>query len=242
MRALIVDDEPAARARLTRLLRSLPGVDIVGEATNGTTALSLITALQPDAVFLDVQMPGLSGFDVVEALNTEERPHIVFVTAFDQYAMQAFDVNAVHYLLKPVTADRVTDAVARLRARTPQTQIARVTKALETSMPLERVVGKRRQEWHVLPVESVEAFIAEQELVFAVTAQGRFLVNRTLRDLERRLESTRFIRVHKQALVNTQGLVISRDTADGTVARTPSGLAVTISRRFLSPIRRVLGW
>ena len=242
MRLLIVDDEQPARARLTRLLQALPGIDIVGEATNGVTALGMITATHPDAVFLDVQMPGLSGFDVVAALPLEGRPQIAFVTAFDTHALQAFDVNAVDYLLKPVTADRLADAVARLQARTSEVDISRLTRTLERSAPLGRIVGKRRQEWHVLPIDTVEAFVAEQELVFAVTAQGRFLVNRTLRDLEGHLDPTRFLRVHKQALVNVHGLVIGRDEADGAIARTPSGVAVTISRRFLGPVRRTLGW
>lgn len=242
MRALVVDDELAARERLARLLGALPGVEIAGEAATGVDALGLITAIHPDAVFLDVQMPGLSGFDVVAALTIEERPHIAFVTAFDSYALQAFDINAVDYLLKPVTADRLADAVARLHARTSQANITRLAATIEQSAPLERIVGKRRQEWHVLPIQTVEAFVAEQELVFAVTGQGRFLINRTLRDLEARLDNTRFLRVHKQALVNVQGLVISRNGADCTMARTPSGITVTISRRFLSPVRRALGW
>ena len=242
MRTLVVDDEPDARSRLTRLLAAFPGIDIVGEAAEGVAALRLITATQPDAVFLDVQMPILSGFDVVAALPADGRPHITFVTAFDRYALQAFDVNAVDYLLKPVTEDRLASAVARLQTRTSQTNLTRVAKTLEPSGPLERIVGKRRNEWHVLPIETVEAFVAEQELVFAVTAHGRFLVNRTLRDLETRLDSTRFLRVHKQALVNAQGLVITRDEGDSPIARTPSGVAVTISRRFLGPVRRALGW
>lgn len=240
MRTLIVDDEPTARSRLTRLLANLPGVEIAGQASDGLSALRLVTTTQPDAIFLDVQMPSLSGFDVVAALPVNGRPAIVFVTAFDQYALQAFDVNAVDYLLKPVTADRVTEAVARLQARASQANLSRLTAALEQGK-LERIVGKQRQQWHVLPIDTVEAFVADQELVFAVTARGRFLVNRTLRELEARLDTTRFIRVHKQALVNLRDLVISRDV-DGTVARTPSGVSVPISRRYATPVLRALGW
>lgn len=241
MRVVLVDDETPARERLARLLSALPDMDIAGEAADGLTALGLVTATRPDALFLDVQMPGLSGFDVAAALPLHNRPEIAFVTAFDSYALQAFDANAVDYLLKPVTADRLAKAVARLQTRTSQPNISRLTQTLAQPTPLRRIVGRQRQEWHVLAIEDVEAFVAEQELVFAITARGRFLVNRTLRELEERLDGTRFLRVHKQAVVNVDGLVISRD-GDGSVARTQSGVTVGISRRFVGPVRRALGW
>ena len=242
MRLLVVDDEAAARARLARLLEAIPRVHITGEAADGLSALDLIGSHRPDAVFLDVQMPGLSGFEVVTALPRSMRPDVVFVTAFDQYALKAFEVSAVDYLVKPVTAERVSEAVARLRRREGHDGVARLSEALGHGPRLQRVVGKHLQQWHVLPIATVEAFIADQELVFAVTPQGRFLVNRTLRDLEARLDADAFVRIHKQTIVRLAGLVVAQDTTGRLTASLPSGLRLAISRRYLATLRRRLDW
>jgi two-component system LytT family response regulator len=241
VRLVVVDDEAAARARLTRLLTAIPGVQIAAEAADGLSALRLITTHRPDAVFLDVQMPGLSGFEVVTALPTNVRPSIVFVTAFDTYALRAFEVSAVDYLVKPVTAERVKDTVARLLGREGGDTVARLG-MLDQRTPLQRIVGKHLQQWHVLPIETVEAFVAEHELVFALTIHGRFLVNRTLRELEDRLDPDRFVRVHKQAIVQVTGLVVSQDPEGRATAVLPSGLPVAISRRHLATLRQRLDW
>jgi DNA-binding LytR/AlgR family response regulator len=187
-------------------------------------------------------MPGLSGFEVVTALPVDTRPSVVFVTAFDQYALQAFDVSAVDYLVKPVTAERVSDTVARLRRRGGGEEGAQLVKALDRGLPLERVVGKYLQQWHVLPIDTIEAFIADQQLVFAITARGRFLVNRTLRDLEARLDADRFVRVHKQTIVRITGLVVAQDATGRLTASLPSGLQLAISRRHLATLRQRLDW
>ena len=242
MRLLVVDDEEAARTRLTRLLEAIPGVQITGEAADGLSALHMIGSHRPDAVFLDVQMPRLSGIEVVTALPRDARPHVVFVTAFDTYALQAFEVSAVDYLVKPVIAERVAEAVSRLERRGRDDRVAHLASALDHTSPLQRVIGKRLQQWHVLPIETVEAFVAEQELVFAVTALGRFLVNRTLRDLEGRLGSDSFVRVHKQAIVQLAGLVVSQSAIGHVTAMLPSGLSVTVSRRHLATLRQRLDW
>jgi two-component system, LytTR family, response regulator len=241
VRILVVDDESAARSRLARLLSDISGIEIA-EAADGLTALRLIAAQQPDAVFLDVQMPGLSGFEVVTALPAEGRPSVVFVTAFDQYALKAFEVSAVDYLLKPVTADRVSDAVNRLLTRRPDGTLARLSRTLDQGSPLTRVVGKHLQQWHVLPIDTIEAFISDHELVFAVTAQGRFLVNRTLRDLEARLDPDRFVRIHKRAIVRIVGLVVTQESTGRFVATLPSGLLVAVSRRHVAALRQRLDW
>jgi len=242
VRLLVVDDEAAARARLRRLLGAIPGVQIAAEAADGLSALQLITTHRPDAVFLDVQMPGLSGFEVVTALPTDIRPAVVFVTAFDTYALRAFEVSAVDYLMKPVTATRVKEAVARLLQRGRGDTVPHLGNELDLRSPLQRVVGKHLQQWHVLPIQTVEAFVAEQELVFALTKQGRFLVNRTLRGLEDRLDPATFVRVHKQAIVQVTGLVVSQDATGRTVAVLPSGFPVPISRRHLAMLRQRLDW
>ena len=191
MRALVVDDELRARQRLARLLAAMPGVEVVGEAPHGRAALEAIPRVQPDAVFLDVQMPGLSGFEVLDTLPEARRPLVVFVTAHDEYALRAFDVSAVDFLVKPVTPDRLARALVRLRDRDAQQRLTDLVTHLRQARPLERIVGKQRHEFHVIPVEVVEAFVAERELVFAITSRGRFLVDKTLRELEAALDVRR---------------------------------------------------
>jgi two-component system LytT family response regulator len=243
MRVLIVDDERRARERLSRLLATMPDIEVVGEAAHGVAALEAIPRVVPDAVFLDVQMPGLTGFEVLAALPASDRPLVVFVTAHDQYALQAFDVSAVDFLVKPVTPDRVARALSRLRDRDAQHRLTHLVAHLQRTQPLRRIVGKRRHECHVLPIETVEAFVAEQELVFAVTASGRYLVEKTLRELEAVLDTEQFARVHRCVIVNLASLtVVQPIVKGGATARLRSGHAIDISRRYAQPLRHKLGW
>ena len=242
MKVLVVDDERPARDRLVRLLSTVTGLDLLEPVADGVAALDAIARHRPDAVFLDVQMRGLSGFEVVTALPPDP-PRIVFVTAYDRYALQAFDVNAVDYLLKPVSEARLQEALARLRERDANAGLARLLAAMQQGPPLQRVVGKYGNTLHVLPVDTIEAFVSEQELVFAHTATNRFLIDKTLRDLETRLDRTRFARVHKQAIVNVDKVRLLEPTgAGGTSARLNGGHAIPISRRYSQSLRRMLAW
>jgi len=245
MKVLIVDDERRARERLIHMLADEPEMEIAGEAEDGLGALAAMAGLRPDAVFLDVQMPGLTGLEVAAALPEANRPWIVFVTAYDQYALQAFEVNAVDYLMKPVEADRLATAVRKLRDRAKGDGIAQLVSALrqQPERRLERVVGKRLNQFHVLPVESIEAFLSDDELVFAITPAGRFLVERTLRELEAALPGGRFLRVHKQTIVNLEKLAVLEPVVRGGVtARLRSGETVEVSRRYTQQLRERLGW
>jgi two-component system LytT family response regulator len=245
MKVLIVDDERRARERLIHMLADEPEMEIAGEAEDGLGALAAMAGLRPDAVFLDVQMPGLTGLEVAAALPEANRPWIVFVTAYDQYALQAFEVNAVDYLMKPVEADRLATAVRKLRDRAKGDGIAQLVSALrqQPERRLERVVGKRLNQFHVLPVESIEAFLSDDELVFAITPAGRFLVERTLRELEAALPGGRFLRVHKQTIVNLEKLAVLEPVVRGGVtARLRSGETVEVSRRYAQQLRERLGW
>jgi two-component system LytT family response regulator len=243
MRVLIIDDERLARERLARLLRAWPDIEVAGEAADGIAALDVITGVRPDAVFLDVQMPGLNGFEVLAELPAAERPMVVFVTAYDQYAVQAFEVNAVDYVMKPVDEERLGRCISKLRDHSAREGIERLLAATRKSQTIRRVVGKKLQRLHVLPADSIEAFLAEDELVFAVTAGGRFLVNRTLRDLEAGLDPERFSRVHKGAIVNLEKLtVLEPASSGGATARLECGEVVEISRRYAQALREKLGW
>ncbi|MBL8236359.1 MAG: response regulator [Bryobacterales bacterium] len=236
MKVIIVDDERRARERLARLLSPFPDLNVVAEAENGLDAISCIDALKPDAVFLDIQMPGIDGFEVLE--NLTFRPQIIFATAYDQYAIRAFEANAVDYLLKPIEADRLSLAVARLRERQSS-----LDAFLRSRPPLKRLVGKRLQRLHVLPVEQIEYFLADGELVFAVTAAGRHMLNTTLRDLESRLAPDQFIRIHKSAIVNLSHVAeLDPDSRSSGSVRLLSGESIELSRRYAARLRNLLGW
>jgi two-component system LytT family response regulator len=188
-------------------------------------------------------MPGLTGFDVVSALPMTGRPLVVFVTAYDQYAFHAFDVSAVDYVLKPVTADRLDRALARLRDRDAQQRLSRLVTHVQETRGLQRIVGKQRHEFHVLPIESVEAFVVEQEIVFAITVSGRYLVDKTLRELEAVLNNDQFARVHRCVIVNLATLTVLQPIVrGGATARLRSGHTIEISRRYAQPLRHKLGW
>jgi len=205
---LIVDDEPLARARTRRLLDTVDGVTVVGEAGSAEQARQLITELHPDLLLLDIQMPGEDGFALLRGLDP--RPAVVFVTAFDHYAVRAFEENAVDYLLKPFRRERLAEALDRARhdlAR-PEELSRRLAELLggldraPVSPYLERFTVRVGQRQLILRSEEVLWFGAEEKLVFAATPGQRHYVNFTLDQLERRLDPRRFARVHRSAIVN----------------------------------------
>ncbi|HLJ47506.1 MAG TPA: response regulator [Bryobacteraceae bacterium] len=253
MRVLIVDDEEPARRRLRRLLEEIGGVEICGEAENGVDALEAISSFKPALVLLDIQMPLLSGLELVRELRTTDAPMIVFVTSYDQYALEAFEVSAVDYLLKPVSRERLEKSLtkvgallhAKAGAQVTIDAIERLTAALANKPKplLERIVGHRGQKVFLLTLDKVQAFVADDELVFALLADGRMLVNYTLRDLESRLDPQRFARVHKQTIVNLNHLVeLEPILKGGATARLANGQSIEISRRYATGLRERLGW
>jgi two-component system LytT family response regulator len=206
-RALLVDDEPLARRRLRRLLAAHAEIEIVGEAENGEEALREITRLEPDLVFLDVQMPGLSGFDVLARLET--RPDVVFVTAFDEFAVQAFEEEAVDYLLKPVEPPRLARSLSRLSGRgrvaPPDDRLDRLLAAVERAQSAARRIAVRRGA-KVLLVDPAAVLFARAEDKYAVlyTVDAEHVLDRTLDDLEQTLDPEVFLRIHRSVLVNTR--------------------------------------
>jgi DNA-binding LytR/AlgR family response regulator len=201
MRSLIVDDEAAARSRLARLLAAHPEIEIAGEASDGLQALEKIEQIRPDLVFLDIQMPGLNGFQVLRSIPRGiPYPLVVFVTGYDRHALEAFEANALAYLLKPVETDRlatVVDRAARLCAPEQQQVHAQLTHAT----PLTQVVGRKRDRFILLNPADILYFITEDGLIKAKTATDSFLVNYQLAELEAGLPET-FFRARRSALVN----------------------------------------
>lgn len=207
LRVLVVDDEAPARAKVKRLLAEDARFQLAGEAADGHEALAQVDALRPDLLLLDIQMPGLTGFEVLEALGPESCPQVVFSTAYDAFALKAFDAHAVDYLLKPYDAERFGKALdkahARLAgARSDEARLEALLSGVARARPLERLVVKVGEAWVPLRLDTVLRLSAEDKYVRLHTESGEHLVRQSLRVLEGRLDPARFVRVHRGDIVN----------------------------------------
>jgi len=208
LRTLIVDDEPIGRKVLREELDSFADIEIIGEVDNGASALKTISAESPDLVLLDLQMPGMGGLEVVRNLRHGiHMPVIVIVTAYDKYALEAFDAGAIDYLLKPVGGKRLAEAVERAKRLTgceATERLARLQQIADrpANPQPSRIVGKIGEEYFLLGANEIYAFQAEVDIVWIVTATKRYLATQTLKAIEERLRNTSFRRIHRNALVN----------------------------------------
>jgi two-component system LytT family response regulator len=237
IRAIVVDDELHAREELERLLLATGEVTVVAKAGNGVEALQAIRRERPDAVFLDVQMPGVTGFELLAMMDDELLPAVVFVTAHDAFALRAFEEDAVDYLLKPVSAERLARTVERLRARRGAGGPA--ARPALANGPIARVPCAGKRTIKLVNVSDIEYAKSTLSGVYVVSAQGEFATELTLSVLEARAG---LLRCHKQYLVNGAA-VDELALGDGTNAtvRTRSGHDVPVSRRHLSRLREQLG-
>ncbi len=220
MRALVVDDEPLARRELCRLLAAFPRVQVVGEAGNIDEARERIEALSPDVVFLDIQMPGGTGFDLLTQLDRV--PRIVFTTAYDQYAVKAFDVNALDYLLKPIEPERLAAAIAKLQELSPR----------DVAPPLEQLFIKDGPRCWFVPLREVSLFTSEGNYVRLHWGKERPLLGRSLTSLEEKLDAKRFFRANRAQIVNLE-FIQQVETGDGgrLHVQLRDGPEVEVSRR-----------
>jgi two-component system LytT family response regulator len=249
MRALIADDEPRARQFMEKLLGELPGVELVGEAKNGAETLTQVAALAPDVVFLDIQMPDLSGLEVARHLIGAEAPMLVFVTAYDQHAVEAFEVAALDYLLKPIRRERLAETVRRvaLEARSGRRAVgqAQAVRSMLSSPglqrePLRRLPVRFRREVKLLELDQVSRIISRDRVVLACAEGREYLADYTLQELEERLPPGRFIRAHRAALVNMDAIA-SYGGEDGVlVLHLKDGTRVEASERRAADVRRKL--
>ena len=241
IRVLIVDDEAPTRVRLRQLLAAHPDIEVSGEAESGSQAMQMAADLHPDAILLDIQMPGCSGIDVAACLP-QPRPHIVFCTAYDQYALEAFELHAVDYLLKPIGRARLAQALEHLRTLPPAAERA-VEHAVEHEASLDRAIrGQRssparflvRTGGHYLVIHEsrVLYFGTEGSLTRLVADTGEYWVDPTLNDLERRLDPARFFRISRAALINLNAVteVIPLTGGSGEV-RLKNGQKLEVARR-----------
>jgi two-component system LytT family response regulator len=236
MRALIVDDEAPARDKLRRWLGEHADVTVVGESVDGLAAAAAIAALAPDVAFLDIQMPGLSGLEVASQLETGDAPLIVFVTAFDEHAIKAFDLDAIDYLLKPYDKDRLRKTLDRLRQRrggdASSTSPAVRTARAQTGTS-ERLLVPRGAGLALIDATAIHWLEADDNYVHVHTSNARYLLRRTLTDLLAQLGEQRFVRIHKSAAVNLAEIAALSPLFKGDhEVKLRSGATLRLSRRF----------
>ncbi|MEW6734994.1 MAG: response regulator [Acidobacteriota bacterium] len=228
LRIVIADDERPARSFLATLLRGFDDVTIVGEAENGMEAIKLIEAQQPDLVLLDLMMPEIDGMEVVRLLKKNYLPLIAFVTAYDEYAVRAFELNAIDYLLKPVERARLRQTLNRAQERLDRADLrSQESENLETALndyersirqpPLERIPVRQRDEIIILPVRQIASIIADGELLHLTSIQNeQYSINYRLKEMEIRLDRDRFVRLGRGALVNIDMITRINQMPGGT--------------------------
>ena len=246
MRALVVDDETLARQLMIEHLTKVPNIEVIGQAANGFEAVKLAEELTPDVIFLDIQMPKLSGFEVLELLG-ERAPAVVFCTAFDEFALRAFEVHAVDYLLKPVEPARLTAAVERvaerLANRTPQPSAQALSVAARPpGKTLERVLIRHEGRVHVLPMERIDFVEAQDDYLEFVSGGKRFRKQQTMADLESQVDPTRFVRIHRSFIMNIERLArIDLYGKDSWLAILSDGSKLPMSRTGHAKLKEIIG-
>lgn len=247
---IIVDDEPIARKVLREELEAQPDIEVVAEAASGEDALREIAARRPQLVFLDLQMPGMGGFEVVRRLEGGPLPVIVIVTAFDQHAIEAFDAGAIDYLLKPVDPARLVKTLDRVRALEGRgaevaesvARLAGIPEAPGAKAP-RKITGRAGDSYFLLDADEVLAFQAEHEIVWIHTARQRFMATQPLHAIEERLRGAGFQRIHRNAIVNVNHVrKMSALSSSRWLLTLTNGLEFVASKRQAQNVRLILEW
>lgn len=254
LRVLIVDDEPLARRGLSVMLAQLPGVELVGQASEGRKAVELCSRLRPDVVLLDISMPEMDGFETLEAMASDG-PVVVFVTAFGHHAIRAFDVGAADYVLKPVAFDRLRAAIEKARVAVEHTstkqrvaELAAIVAALRESVTpaapkrfVSEVWIPQRGEQLRVPVASIERIEAEREYVHVVTAKGSHLLRQSISHFEDILDPELFVRLRRSAIVRRDRIVAVKQAGYGSLAvELSDGVTIRVGRTFVDRVRKLI--
>ncbi len=243
MRAIIVDDEDLARGIVREFLAPYPDVEVVAECSNGFDAVKAIAELKPDLVFLDIQMPKLNGFEVLDLLDV--KPRVIFVTAYDSYAIKAFEVNAIDYLLKPFSRDRFEKAL--LRGTAPGgdgppdaiSNLIRTTRSLNP--PLERILVRDGSRVHVIPAPMVDYIEAQDDYVSIHSGGKKYLKLERLAELETALDAKRFVRIHRSHIINIERLVrLETYAKESRIVVLNDGTKLPVSRSGYEKLKELL--
>ena len=243
-RALIIDDEPLARMVVKEYLQEYDQIEVLQECNDGFEGLKAIQQYQPDLIFLDVQMPKINGFEMLELL--EQQPAVVFTTAFDEYAIKAFEAHAVDYLLKPFSKERFRKAVDKFLAQAPGQQVRKQTEELleaaNSPAQHERIVVKTGTKVKIIPVQDVLYLAADDDYVSVYTAEGSFLKNKTMNFFERMLDPRQFVRVHRSYIIAIPQITrIDPYEKDAHLAILKSGAKIPVSKTGYVKLKQVLG-
>ncbi len=241
IRVLIVDDEEPARAILREFLADYPQFVVAGECANGYEAVKAVAEQKPDLVFLDIQMPKLDGFEVLDLLDP--KPKVVFVTAYDEYAIRAFEVHAVDYLLKPFTAARFGEVIAHVEqvVRGREAQPIESVSAAAARRPLQRIAFREGGTIEVVPVQRIDYVEAQDDYVHVFSRGAKHVKQQTLSELEALLDPTRFVRVHRSYIVNLESLAkVEPYAKDSRVAILRDGSRIPVSRAGYERLRELL--
>jgi two-component system, LytTR family, response regulator len=241
VRAVIVDDEELARTVLRHMLADFPEIEIAAECANGFEAVKAVAETRPDLLFLDIQMPKLDGFEVLELIDPG--PAVIFVTAYDQYAIRAFEAHAVDYLLKPFGADRLRTAIERARARLGESRPAAewAAAARPPEQRAQRIAVKDGTRVHVIPLDKLDYVEAEEDYVALHSGGRRYLKQQTISSLEAALDPARFVRIHRGAIVNLERVArIEPYTKDSRIAILHDGTRLPVSKSGYARLLQVM--
>ena len=240
MRVVIVDDEQPARDLVKVFLIDFPELEIVGQANNGFEGAKLINEVKPDLIFLDIQMPKIDGFEMLEIID--EMPQVIFCTAYDQYAIQAFDKKAVDYLLKPFSRSRFAEAIAKVKLHNKGEHKPDLPAAADYQKPLERIVIKDRKEISIIDVAEIDFLEAQDDYVEIYTAKGQWLKQQTMKYFEAGLDDQKFCRVHRKYIIQVEHLSkIDKLGKESYTAVLKSGQSIPVSLSGYNRLKSILG-
>jgi two-component system LytT family response regulator len=242
IRTILIDDEALARDIVKHYLKAFPHIEVVAECSDGFEGLKAIAQHQPDLIFLDIQMPKISGFEMLELV--EKRPAVIFTTAFDEYAIKAFEVNAVDYLLKPIEQSRFEQAMQKLPAKLAKGDDSQELLETASLSPAQnnRVVVKNAGVIKIIPVEAIQYLEADDDYVKLSTTEGNFQKNKTMSFFEQTLDQTQFIRIHRSYIINLAEVTkIELKEKDNYVVLLKSGIWLPVSKTGYAKLKAALG-
>jgi two-component system, LytTR family, response regulator len=243
VRTIIIDDEELARGIVREYLTDHTDLEILAECANGFEAVKAISELHPDLIFLDIQMPKIDGFEVLELLS--EPPEVIFITAYDQYALRAFEVHAVDYLLKPFSKERFDQAIARVRSKRSEGRLGSIEALLRESKKLkqssDRILVKDGSNVHVIPFESIDYIEAKDDYIAINTAGKTYLKQYRLSNLETEIDAARFVRIHRSYILNIDRIArIELYAKDSRIAVLRNGVKLPVSRSGYAKLKELL--
>jgi len=245
IKALIIDDEELARLLIKNYLKDHEGIQIIGECENGFEGARSISELKPDLIFLDIQMPKLNGFEMLELI--EEPPQVIFITAHNEFAIRAFEMNAIDYLLKPYSQERLLSAVEKVREKIKSGSVndKSINQLIQHPLTekLERIVVKTGTKIRVIPVEKVNYLESQDDYIMVYTDEGKHLKQGTMKYYEDHLDGSKFIRVHRSYIVRIDQVVQLEPYAkDNYILKLKNGTALKVSRNGLKNLKDKLNF